>query len=485
MRRRYEVDCILCQVGLDPSDARGDDMISLRSDYLDRLDDFHPGNKSPSAWKALVKTTRDRLLKALTTKGCQFKNALNGMTPNLASMPVELIRLLDKKYFLKDFEARTKEAQDITDRVAEMSSLNKEQERAYRIIANHASSLAPDQLKMYIGGMAGTGKSRVVHAIKKFFELRKEDGRYVVIAPTGTAAAQLNGSTYHSLLGIGDQSGDKAQRNDQTALRTAQERLTGVEYVIFDEISMVPCHDLYKISARLCEIKNNPEEIFGRLNIIVLGDFAQLSPVYGKSLYSGEAMNLSARCKPRDQDTYLGRAIWHQFTTVVMLVQNMRQLQESDRDRMFRDCLVNMRYGACTQANIAFLQSLVVKPDNLQPSFRNSAIITRYNAQKDRFNELGIARFARENRQKLYDFYSEDAMSHVDEDTKKRKRKKYVKISTLSLETQERLWSLPPSANNKHIPGKLTLCKGLPVLIRNNDATELCITKGQDPVVLG
>ena len=57
---------------------------------------------------------------------------------------------------------------------------------------------------MYIGGMGGTGKSQVLKALKCFFELRKESHRFVVVAPTGNAAALLAGSTYHYLFGIND-----------------------------------------------------------------------------------------------------------------------------------------------------------------------------------------------------------------------------------------------------------------------------------------
>jgi len=46
------------------------------------------------------------------------------------------------------------------------------------------------------------------------------------------------------------------------------------------------------------------------------------------------------------------------------------------------------------------------------------------------------------------------------------------------------IWNLPHSATN-HFPGKLSLCIGMPVIIRNNDATELCITKGQEGHVVG
>jgi len=38
---------------------------------------------------------------------------------------------------------------------------------------------------------------------------------------------------------------------------------------------------------------------------------------------------------------------------------------------------------------------------------------------------------------------------------------------------------------HKYIAGKLSLCIGLPVMLRHNNATELCITKGQEGVVVG
>jgi thymidylate kinase len=85
-------------------------------------------------------------------------------------------------------------------------SLNIDQERAFRIIANHASTEKPGQLIMYIGGMAGTGKSQVIKALTAFFEKRNESHRIVITAPTGTAAALVGGSTYHSILGINDKS---------------------------------------------------------------------------------------------------------------------------------------------------------------------------------------------------------------------------------------------------------------------------------------
>ena len=48
---------------------------------------------------------------------------------------------------------------------------------------------------------------------------------------------------------------------------------------------------------------------------------------------------------------------------------------------------------------------------------------------------------------------------------------------------QHALWEQPTCANTKLIPGKLSICIGMPIIIRNNAATEMCITKGQEGIV--
>ncbi|KAF8223263.1 hypothetical protein L208DRAFT_1020364, partial [Tricholoma matsutake] len=53
----------------------------------------------------------------------------------------------------------------------------------------------------------------------------------------------------------------------------------------------------------------------------------------------------------------------------------------------------------------------------------------------------------------------------------------------ISDKLQQVLWDWPYSTNDRHIAGILSLCKGLPVMIRYNGATELCITKGQEATV--
>ena len=56
--------------------------------------------------------------------------------------------------------------------------------------------------------MGGTGKSRVLYAVTKFFEYQNQSYPFIVVAPTGTAAALLSGSAYHSAFGINDMSNE-------------------------------------------------------------------------------------------------------------------------------------------------------------------------------------------------------------------------------------------------------------------------------------
>jgi hypothetical protein len=52
------------------------------------------------------------------------------------------------------------------------------------------------------------------------------------------------------------------------------------------------------------------------------------------------------------------------------------------------------------------------------------------------------------------------------------------------LQLQKILWHQPHSSSD-HIPAKLSLCIGTPIMIQYNEATECCITKGAEGTVAG
>ncbi|KDR65355.1 hypothetical protein GALMADRAFT_81964, partial [Galerina marginata CBS 339.88] len=149
-----------------------------------------------------------------------------------------------------------------------------------------------------------------------------------------------------------------------------------------------------------------------------------------------------------------------------------------------------MRFASCTPEDIKFLKSLVINPASQKGSrfekkkFRDVAVITALNSQKDRINEIGVKKFARDHKQNLHHFYSVDSIVAPRTVTVGR-RIKFIDVNSVAPSLQEKIWGLPPSAGKDQIAPRLSLCKGMPVMIRNNDATELCITKGQDGTVWG
>ncbi|KAF8800807.1 hypothetical protein BYT27DRAFT_7116587 [Phlegmacium glaucopus] len=251
---------------------------------------------------------------------------------------------------------------------------------------------------------------------------------------------------------------------------------------------MVACHELYTISSQLSKVTNDYDKPFGGKNIILAGDFTQLPPTTGSPLYSN-TLSKTQKSYVSKKGRYI---LWHQITTVVILTQNMRQTEISKNDQNFRNALTNMRYAACRNEDLIFLQTLIVnKNENknklTDPNFRNVSVITSLNTQKDHINDLGSVQLSKDTKQDLTHFYSIDKLGNVTTGCKKRGTQPTKKTSTcgnIPPNIQKTLWDSSPHSS-EHFPGKLSLCLGMPIMIRNNDATELCITKGQEAYVVG
>ncbi|KAF9460478.1 hypothetical protein BDZ94DRAFT_1223093, partial [Collybia nuda] len=174
----------------------------------------------------------------------------------------------------------------------------------------------------------------------------------------------------------------------------------------------------------------------------------------------------------------------------------MRQKTQTPEDASLRQALTNMRYGKCTPQDILFLRTLQAGKRPGQPSvakkeFRNVAIICGRHTQKDQINMLGCQRFADETGQKLTNFYSIDKWGkETDPATKQKWGKSKAAPKTkhasneIDYDDQIHIWNVRHGAT-ENFAGKLSLCIGMPIMIRNNDATELCITKGQEGIVRG
>ncbi|KAJ3845877.1 P-loop containing nucleoside triphosphate hydrolase protein, partial [Lentinula lateritia] len=133
--------------------------------------------------------------------------------------------------------------------VAEITpALNEEQERAFRLIASHTQQEKSEPLRMFIGGPGGTGKSHVISALKLFFEAQGESRRFRLASYTGVAAKNISGMTLHSALLLSTTTSAKVNSKSRQKLLAMWQ---GVDYLFIDEVSMLGCKFLLKISRAL------------------------------------------------------------------------------------------------------------------------------------------------------------------------------------------------------------------------------------------
>ena len=239
------------------------------------------------------------------------------------------VKIIDKAYLTAKFKAKVEKDQGFINNTVSDFSLNAEQERPFHIIANHASSNKPEQLKMYLGGIAGTGKSQVIKALITFFQACNESHCIIVMAPTGNAAALVGGSTCHSVLGIND------KISSNISMAKVRTRLEGVDYVFLDEISMLSCHDLYKICTQLTKASNEPNKPFGGINIVLLVTLPSYLLLVEVKAFPCTVEILYSGLNHYGQESAIGKAFWHQVTTVVILRENMRQKFQTLEDAQF------------------------------------------------------------------------------------------------------------------------------------------------------
>ncbi|CAF4474821.1 unnamed protein product, partial [Rotaria sp. Silwood2] len=141
------------------------------------------------------------------------------------------------------------------------------------------------QLIMCIPGCGGTGKSQLIRALTKYFLVTKRIQMIRKLAPTGIAAAEIDGMTIHSFLGEQRNSG-KARTIKPGDLKLEKEWAL-VEYLLIDEISMVGLTLLAKLNRIICAAKHtDPQVPFGGVNVIFFGDYLQYRPVYDVPLHT-------------------------------------------------------------------------------------------------------------------------------------------------------------------------------------------------------
>ena len=221
----------------------------------------------------------------------------------------------------------------------------------------------PPPLYTFITGGAGTGKSLLIKAIFNMAvkELEAEgdspsDTTVLLLAPTGTAAFNIDGMTMHSALKLPLKQHSKQgeyQPLSQEKLHDLRCKLANLTIIIIDEISMVSSQDLYNIHRRLSEIMGTTQsdEYFGGLSILAVGDLYQLPPVAARPVYA----------LPKSPLARLAGSLWENLFNIHHLVTIMRQKDDED----FANMLNRIRLETHTDEDVAVLQTRLSTPTDL------------------------------------------------------------------------------------------------------------------------
>lgn len=251
---------------------------------------------------------------------------------------------------------------------------NKEAELAEQFALHTSQSF-------FLTGKAGTGKTTL---LKKLIKQSKKN--VAVIAPTGVAAINAGGSTIHSFFGfplkIFVPSFDRVDLNVATNkallknhLRYKVEKrkiIQQLELLIIDEISMVRADTLDAIDYALKYTRKN-QEPFGGVQLIVIGDLFQLSPIAREHEWS------ILRNYYRSPYFY-NSIIWREASTMIIELKIVYRQEEEE----FIHMLNTIRNGNTSSEVLAHLNERY-DPD-FSTSKQDSIILTTHNYKANDIN---------------------------------------------------------------------------------------------------
>jgi hypothetical protein len=133
----------------------------------------------------------------------------------------------------------------------------------------------PPALCCYLGGEAGTGKTRAIECIRCLYLLFGQGSQLLLTAMTGAAALNFSdGRTFHSALSLAFSEDNKKVSSDGKCAM-----VDNVHLIVVDECSMLG-GQLFEIArAKLQANGTDRNQEFGGHAMLFVGDFGQLAPV--------------------------------------------------------------------------------------------------------------------------------------------------------------------------------------------------------------
>lgn len=376
--------------------------------------------------------------------------------------PEVIPTLADQQSYVEDSSSPT----SLTLLVSESIPLNTKQRLVVETVLGEALDWASHpynaskrhQTLLYVGGEGGVGKSQIVKGIMAGMDLIRRKKEVILMAPTGAAADNIGGNTFHTSLGL------SITRSTGHSMAARVRKLWSRKTImIIDEVSMMDLSMLsvinnhYKMARSL---DRGSPGLFGALPIVILmGDFFQFPPVRGPALWkeprSGNA---------EDEE---GRLIWHQFKNVIILDEQMRQSGHAS----FRGLLHRARTSTLTEEDLDLLNSCVVT-SLVAPQLHGATTVVKLNSLRHQVNRIRMEHFAKTCCQKVYAFPAQHT------------RSKSTGPTNLRLRVDD-LLQQPAHGTRIPFPGMFLYTPNMPCVILTNVCTRLGQVNGATGTAIG
>ena len=230
---------------------------------------------------------------------------------------------------------------------------------------------------IFLTGKAGTGKTTFLRRLKQ--ECPKQ---MAVVAPTGVAAINAEGVTIHSLFQLPPQlfiPTDEARRQlfAEMQMRANKQRvLRNLELLVIDEVSMVRADLLDTIDAVLRHFKHRPTIPFGGVQLLVIGDLFQLSPVVRE-----EEWRL---LQPFYDGPYFFQArVFRELKPIYIEFEHVYRQTNQE----FLSILNEVRNNALTMESLRVLNGRVSDPSDSSDKSDISITLSTHNSKVDAINQ--------------------------------------------------------------------------------------------------
>lgn len=245
-----------------------------------------------------------------------------------------------------------------------VEDLNEQQRRAYDAVAAGKS--------VFITGAGGTGKSHLLATL--YYVLGAQSDKLVAItAMTGCAALLLgrHAKTLHSWASIG------LAREPAVVLAAqirksdkARNRWKHTDILVIDEVSMLTPELLEKLN-EVAQIVRNNKNLMGGLQVVFVGDFFQLPPVYKDQ---------------EEKECFFAfeSPLWNQIVQANIQLTNMIRAE----DPAFQKILEEARRGNLSPESLAVLKTregLAWQNERIRPT-----LLFNRRAEVDMVNEKNI-----------------------------------------------------------------------------------------------